>query len=102
MQAADGRILRRGRSRMIGGVCSGLAEYFNFDVAIVRVLFVVLVFASGAGILLYLVLWLLMPEAEAPPTQEGMDKIRTGLKSMGADINRISTEFKKPASGSTG
>jgi phage shock protein PspC (stress-responsive transcriptional regulator) len=61
---------------MIGGVCSGLAEYFNVEVAIVRVLFVLGVFASGAGILLYLLLWLFMPEAEALPMQKA--RIRSG------------------------
>jgi phage shock protein PspC (stress-responsive transcriptional regulator) len=101
MQATDGRILRKGRTRMIGGVCSGLAEYFNIEVTIVRVIFVLAVFASGAGLLLYLLLWLFMPEAEAPATQEGMDKIRAGIKSIEADMNRIGAEFKKPKSGVT-
>jgi phage shock protein PspC (stress-responsive transcriptional regulator) len=99
MQSTEGRKLRKGGTRMIGGVCSGLAEYLNVEVAIVRVLFVLGVFASGAGILLYLLLWLFMAEAEAQPMQEGVDKIRAGIRSMEADINRIGTEFKKPTSG---
>jgi phage shock protein PspC (stress-responsive transcriptional regulator) len=99
MQTTDGRVLRKGRTRLIGGVCSGLAECFNVDVAIVRVIFVLAVFASGAGLLLYLLLWLFMLEAETPPTQEGMDKIRAGIKSMEADIKRIRSEIKKPTSG---
>jgi|SRR5579872_1329214 len=61
--------LRRSRSgRIIGGVCAGLAKYFDVDPVIVRLLFVVMALAQGAGVLLYLVLLVVVPEegAEAP------------------------------------
>lgn len=54
--------LTRSRSdRILGGVCSGLARYFNIDTTIVRIVFVVAVL-SGVSPLLYLVLWVVMPE----------------------------------------
>jgi phage shock protein C len=56
----------RSRSdKMIGGVCGGLARYFNVDTTIVRLLFVLAVFLGGASPLIYLVLWLVMPEEQA-------------------------------------
>jgi phage shock protein C len=56
----------RSRSdRMIGGVCGGIARYFNVDTTIVRLLFVLAVFLGGASPLIYLVLWLVMPEEPA-------------------------------------
>ena len=60
-----GRTLRRSRSnRMIGGVISGIAQYFGFDVTLARVLYVILSVISVAfpGILVYIILWVIMPE----------------------------------------
>ena len=54
--------LTRSRSRMVGGVAAGLAEYFAIDPVLVRLVFVLLTLAGGHGILIYLLLWLLMPE----------------------------------------
>lgn len=50
---------------MLGGVCGGLAEWLGWDVTLVRVLYVVISIASVAfpGILVYLLLWLIMPQA---------------------------------------
>lgn len=46
----------------IGGVCAGLADYFNVDVTLVRALFLVALFGFGSGVLLYIILWAVMPE----------------------------------------
>jgi phage shock protein C len=60
--------LQRSRTeKMIGGVCGGLGEYFGIDPTIVRVLWVAVTLLGGAGILLYLVLWVIMPEQPAAP-----------------------------------
>jgi phage shock protein C len=57
------RKLYRSRSnRMLAGVCGGLAQYFNTDPTLVRVLFVVLAVLGGSGLLIYLVLWVVVPE----------------------------------------
>jgi phage shock protein PspC (stress-responsive transcriptional regulator) len=58
------RMYRDPDHRIIGGVCSGLAAYWNMDPAIIRVVFVVLVLVGGSGLLIYLILWLVMPEAQ--------------------------------------
>lgn len=50
---------------MLAGVCSGLAKYFNVDVTLVRVIFVVLALAGLGGVILYLVLWVLVPPEPA-------------------------------------
>jgi len=49
---------------MIAGVCGGLAEYFNVDVALIRLAFVLveLLTAGAGGILVYVILWAIMPE----------------------------------------
>ena len=48
--------------KKIAGVCAGLAEYFNVDVAIVRVLFVLALIFHGGGLLVYVVLWIALPK----------------------------------------
>jgi phage shock protein PspC (stress-responsive transcriptional regulator) len=61
------RLQRSRTEKMIAGVCGGLAQYFNIDPTIVRLLWVVITIMGGAGILLYLVLWIVMPlEPPAP------------------------------------
>jgi phage shock protein PspC (stress-responsive transcriptional regulator) len=63
------RQLRRSRTnRQIAGVVGGLAEYFHIDPTLLRVIYVVgsIVSAAFPGALVYLLLWLLIPEAEDP------------------------------------
>lgn len=63
------RRLKKSENRLLLGVAGGIAGYFNVDPVIVRVIFIVLAFASGAGILLYVLLALLMPKADAAPAE---------------------------------
>ncbi|MBW6498301.1 MAG: PspC domain-containing protein [Bacteroidales bacterium] len=52
--------LTKGSERMLAGVCSGIAEYFNVDPTLIRILFVLFGLA-GAGILFYIILAIIMP-----------------------------------------
>ncbi|MEL6536590.1 MAG: PspC domain-containing protein [Bacteroidota bacterium] len=52
---------RNKNSKVIGGVCSGLARYFGWDTTIIRIIFVVLLLGFGTGLLAYLILWIVMP-----------------------------------------
>jgi len=56
------RLTRSTNNQMIAGVAAGIANYFNVDPTIVRLIFVVTALAGGPGILAYLIMWLLMPE----------------------------------------
>jgi len=58
------RLYRRRENRVLGGVAAGLADYLHVDVALVRLVFVLAALAEGAGVLVYLILWLVMPEEE--------------------------------------
>jgi phage shock protein C len=56
--------LRRSKTdEVIGGVAGGLGHYFGLDPILVRIAFVLLVLAGGSGLLLYIVLWIVIPEA---------------------------------------
>jgi phage shock protein PspC (stress-responsive transcriptional regulator) len=58
----DKRLFRSKKDRMIGGVCGGLAEYLNIDSAIVRIVAALLMLTWGTGILLYIIMWIVIPE----------------------------------------
>lgn len=55
--------LTRSHDRVIAGVCSGIADYFGWDTAIVRLLYVLLtIFSAGfPGVFVYIILWIVMP-----------------------------------------
>ena len=55
-------LYRSKSDRMIAGVCGGLAKRFNISSIWVRLAFVLIVLLGGAGLLLYLILWVIMPE----------------------------------------
>jgi phage shock protein PspC (stress-responsive transcriptional regulator) len=59
----DKRLLRSRNNRAVAGICAGIAEYFGWDTSLVRVAWIVLTLLGGSGILLYLILWLVVPEA---------------------------------------
>ena len=56
--------LTRSNNKMIGGVCACLAEYLDIDPTIVRIVWVLMVLFAGFGILLYIILWLIMPKQQ--------------------------------------
>ena len=56
------RVYRSKKGKMLAGVCGGIAEYFEVDPVLVRLLFVLLLFMGFVGIIVYLVAWLLIPE----------------------------------------
>ncbi len=71
------KLYRSQSNRMIGGVCGGMAEYFNIDPNLMRLLWVVLVFLGGSGIILYLASLIIIPnnpEQTIPENRENMIK----------------------------
>lgn len=71
------RLMRSSNDKVIAGVCGGLGQYFGIDAVLVRLIMVALVFAGGVSVLLYPILWLVMP-------QDGMSQVtlREGLQDM--------------------
>lgn len=79
----------RGSDRIVGGVCSGLAEGLHIDTIWVRVAFVVLAFVQGIGVLIYVVLWVIMPER----TQD-RHAGRSAFDSMADDVKRAWADLR--------
>lgn len=71
----DTKLTRSRSNKMVAGVCGGLAEKFNIDANLLRILFVVAgIFAFQAGTLIYVALWLLLPYEDGGPT--GFDSLK--------------------------
>lgn len=88
MQAPGTQTFYRGSDRILGGVCSGLAEGFHVEVLWVRVAFVVLAFLQGVGLLVYIVLWVLMPEraGSQAPGRNAFESMSNDIKRAWADV----------------
>lgn len=63
------RLQRNTQNKVIAGVCSGLADFFGIDVALMRVIFILLLVAGYSGFLIYLILWIVMPKARYAENQ---------------------------------
>jgi phage shock protein C len=56
------KLYRSQSQRMLAGVCGGLAEYFNLDATLIRVLFLILAVFGGSGLVIYIVMWIIVPD----------------------------------------
>ena len=59
------RLMRSSTDKKIGGVCAGLADYFDLDPTVVRIIWLLAIFFAGTGFLIYIVLWIALPLAPA-------------------------------------
>jgi len=82
------RMYRDPDHRVIGGVCSGMGAYWNIDPVIVRVLFIALALAGGLGVMVYLILYIVIPEAKTTA-----QKIE--MKGEPVNIHNIKESVKK-------
>ena len=85
---------------MLGGVCGGLGEYFDADPNLIRLIFVVLTVINGLGILVYLALWLIVPEEEEGARQPLADRVRDGTDEIIGRAKKLGEEVRSTA-GST-
>jgi phage shock protein C len=85
------RLMRSRTEVIIAGVCGGLAEYFGLDPVIVRLIFVLVTLTTGIGIIVYPVLWLVMPKAGAnapgtPLFTQDADAWRQRVNEFGQEV----------------
>lgn len=73
------RVTRSEKHKVIGGVAGGLAEYFDIDPLIPRILFIIALFWNGGGVLVYIILWIILPvEQNAPHSASAEQKEEAG------------------------
>jgi len=91
------KLMRDTDDRVLGGVCRGLAHYFGTDVRWVRVVFLLLALFGGSGLLLYAMLWVVMPAAESRADKMAMrgktPNLQNFKKSFEEEVRSLSENF---------
>lgn len=93
------KLTRPIKDRVIAGVCSGLGEFFQVDPTIVRLIFILISVFGGGGILLYLILWLIVPSdsSDSEITKENIEKnageIKDRAKEFAKDMKLNTTNL---------
>jgi phage shock protein C len=91
---ASPTLRRSGTDRMVGGVAGGLAQHLGIDALLWRVGFVALTLAGGSGILVYLLLWVLMPPAlrgpqeTVSPIEQQVERLHDAVRSSSLGTGR--------------
>ncbi|MBN1952911.1 MAG: PspC domain-containing protein [Bacteroidales bacterium] len=93
------RMYRDPDSRVIGGVCSGLAAYWSTDVSIIRIIFILLAIFGMFGVFIYLVLWIVLPEANTIAQKLEMRGEPVNLSNIAAffrkEFENVKRNFRK-------
>ncbi len=92
------RLSRNSMNRVIGGVCSGLAEFFGLDVALVRIAFVIAFLFASFGFWLYIILWIVLPVEGQQTTVNSQQSTVNGQQSTVNSQQSESESVSKPES----
>ncbi|MDR0195557.1 MAG: PspC domain-containing protein [Myroides sp.] len=91
------KLYRDGENAMVGGVLAGLGHYFKVDTVWMRIIFMILVLFYGTGVLLYLILWIIVPEAKTTSQILQMQRepvnISTIEKKVMENVNYVTTKI---------
>jgi phage shock protein C len=87
------KFYRSRTDRIVWGVCGGLGEYFGIDSTLVRILFILLAFGSGSGIVLYLILALIVPSGPHDKTK-GSGKVSELAEELSASAQQASGKMR--------
>ncbi len=87
------RLYRSQNDRIIWGVCGGLAEYFDIDPTIIRIIAILLALASGAGVLAYIILAIVIP-LESSQLTEPKDVIKENVEDMKETASQLGQKIR--------
>ncbi|MBI2966710.1 MAG: PspC domain-containing protein [Bacteroidetes bacterium] len=89
------RLYRDSDDRVLGGVCSGIAHYFGFDPLWLRLAFAVALFFFGTGVLLYILLWIIVPQARTAAEKLEMKGEKVNISNISKSIEEEMDYLKK-------
>lgn len=89
------RVFRDPDDKIIGGVCSGIANYFDFDPLWLRAAFAISLFCFGSGFLLYIILLIIIPKAKTTAEKLEMRGEKVDVNNIGKAVNEEFQDFKK-------
>ncbi len=84
------KLFRSKQDRVIAGVCGGLGEYFELDPIVFRLIFILLAVFGASGVVVYLVMWILIPEQGEKRSQDVGDNIKKGAGKMADELKSAS------------
>lgn len=93
MTKTDKRLLRNTKNKLIAGVAAGIADYFDLDPNVIRFLFIVLTAFGGSGILMYLLLWLLLP-SDMSEANDSRDTVKENVQQMKDAVRGFTDQIK--------
>lgn len=93
------RLYRTKTNRLIAGVAAGLADYFSIDPVLVRALFILLTIADGAGVLIYIILWIVVPEAGESPNRDAGTRVKDFVEEVGKSAQAVVSGERKTSIG---
>ncbi|MGZ4156277.1 MAG: PspC domain-containing protein, partial [Bacteroidia bacterium] len=89
------RVFRDPDDKIIGGVCSGISSYFDFDPIWLRAAFAISFFVFGSGLLLYIILCIIIPKAKTTAEKLEMRGEKVDVNNIGKAVNEEFEDFKK-------
>ncbi len=92
-------LYRSEKNRVVAGICGGLGDYLEIDPAIIRLIWIIFVFAGGAGFWAYIVAWIIIPEEPEYKTKEakmsGKVKMKKSEKEVASEVTQSSEKNKR-------
>lgn len=95
------KLYRNPEGKVIAGVSQGMAKFLDIDVTVVRVLFVLSILLGGTGLLVYLVLWIILPEVKSITDKVQMEGEEVTLENIDSSIKKAQEKDQNPDEEST-
>lgn len=87
------RLYRSKKNQMIAGVCAGLGEYFTIDPTVVRLIFVIATIFGGYGVIVYIILWIILPE-ESDKQIGAEDTVKENVAAMRSKAEKFASGLR--------
>jgi len=89
------KLYRSQKDKILGGVCGGIAEYFEVDSTLARLIFILITVLGGAGILIYILFWLLMPKNPEQGIVLNKERVKEFADEVKERARDLAQNFKK-------
>ncbi len=88
-------IYRSNTNKVIAGICGGLGEHFSIDPIIFRIIFVLLFINGGSGILIYFILWLIIPKEKGGELKDNVEEIKQKANEFAGRVRSVDREKRR-------
>jgi len=89
------KLYRSEKDSMIAGVCGGIAEYFDVDPTLIRLLTVIFVLLGGAGVVAYIIAWIIIPKNPGQVSDDKFDKEEKSKEKIKKGAEEVAEEVKE-------